>query len=157
MLFFGKIAEFFEDWMLQNIQNGVSPNVKRSYVIGGIDCFSSSELGYGGEPKGHLISILVGFVVKASPTTSSSNWLYYRFRLQRCSQDPLTVIDICNGGSLFDWENGHEHEAFSGRIRPLVADCHLFCKWKESCCALYDWHCNKIFTGSSFLIFDSLM
>lgn len=64
-------------------------------------------------------------------------------QFQRCSRPPLQVS---NDGSLCDWESVPK-QAFSGRLRPLVADTQLFHKWKEICCSTHGGHCKSLYSG----------
>lgn len=67
-------------------------------------------------------------------------------QFQRCSQPLLEVGDFCKAKSLRDWEIGEE-QAYSGRIRPLVANTRLFQTWKEICCATHGEDCHSIYSG----------
>lgn len=69
---------------------------------------------------------------------------------QRCSQHPPKVEDFCNGGPPSNWGIRPE-QAYSGRIRPLLADTRLFRKWKETCCDVHGDRCNSIFTHGRWL------
>ncbi|KAG0624160.1 hypothetical protein M758_3G228400 [Ceratodon purpureus] len=141
--FCGTVAQFFSDWIHQKFDKQ-APDLENAQAFVETYRLDSLELNDEGDPKGCLIRINVRFVVKKP--APSHDWFGPSLRFQKCSQDPLKVTDICDRDSLFDWESGEE-EAYSGRIRPLVADTRLFRKWKESCCAIHGDHCKLIFTG----------
>lgn len=143
-IFCGKIAERFRQWSLHQsgdqtlgLENACSVLVMQIHS-------RSLEVDDEGEPEGTLIRIYVDLsFYRPSPERGVFG---PRFEFQKCSPRPPTVTEVCNASSLFDWEDG-EKEAYSGRIRPLVADTRLFRKWKESCCDIHGDQCNMNLTG----------
>jgi hypothetical protein len=92
-------------------------------------------------PKGHLIRMQVTLKVL------SPEHVVYGLPLEFqkiCSQhSPPRVEQYCNEGPPSDW-GIEEEQAYSGRIRPLVANIELFRKWIMTCCAMHsDPYCGK--------------
>lgn len=61
-------------------------------------------------------------------------------------------FESSNVASIFDKDGGDEwpdhREPYLGRIRPLIADCRLFKKWKEYCLNSHGAKCGYWFQGS---------
>jgi hypothetical protein len=61
------------------------------------------------------------------------------------------VIEDSDVASIFNMPGGNEwpdhKEPYLGRIRPLIADCRLFKKWKEYCINSHGAKCGTRFNG----------
>jgi hypothetical protein len=133
-----KIAEIFSEWSLQQFGKQATPDLRKV----GVDVLQfilKSPKDLGREDFLQRIQVRLSYCERPKLFSTALHF-------QKCSQHPPTVLELCNKESLFDWESGEE-QAYSGCIRPLVADQRFFCKWKETCCAVHGDPCNSIFTG----------
>ncbi|KAG0570071.1 hypothetical protein KC19_6G136600 [Ceratodon purpureus] len=95
------------------------------------------------EPSLNRIRVL--FQRNAEKYPDSYNDSRPLLQFQYCSQPPLRVSA---GGSLCEWKECAPEQAYSGRIRPLLADTRLFLEWKKTCCAKHGDPCNLSSTGT---------
>lgn len=132
-----KIAEHFCEWSSQNFK-GKNHDMKDAIV------YFHFERVFCKLMTRCFIRFWVTIEVP-EPSTKGSKCAFV-LQFQKSNQDPPKVQDFCNGGSLFDWEKSAPQRAFSGRIRPLVADTRLFRKWKETCDEEHD-RCRSSLVG----------
>jgi hypothetical protein len=124
-----KIVEYFREWSFQTFKQK-DPDIQNAVV------FFHFERVFCKPKTRCFIRFWVTIEV---PELSAEGGRYVSvLQFQKCNQEPLKVEDFCNGGSPFDWERSAPEQAFSGRIRPLVADTRLFRKWKETCNEMHD-------------------
>lgn len=144
-VFCREIAEIFSEWSLRQFGKQVSLDLRKVMLQVRPFVLKSSE--NHGENEGILQRIQVRLSIPRKLSPELPGLLSTTLHFQKCSQRPPTVSELCNNESLFDWEGGELDQAYSGRIRPLVADQRLFRKWKELCCATHGDPCNLILTG----------
>jgi hypothetical protein len=65
------------------------------------------------------------------------------FEFQKVGTHGITVESIFNDPS----GRNEPPEPYTGRIRPLIADCRLFKKWKDDCLANHQGKCGAWFPG----------
>jgi hypothetical protein len=134
--FCGKVMEYFREWSSQVFKEE-DPDILKSVAFFRFERVICM-------PEGLFFRLWVTILV---PKLSTEGGRYaYVMQFQKCNEQPLTVEDFCNNRSLFDWEESGPEQAFSGRIRPLVADTRLFRKWKETCVEKHD-SCMSSFTA----------
>jgi len=89
-----------------------------------------------------LFRISVSYTIR---NPDGQGWIGPSLEFQKCATENNDVA------CMFNLPIGHawpEHqEPYLGRIRPLIADCRLFKKWKECCLTIHNGKCGTWFNG----------
>lgn len=137
-----KMSDFFTRWIRRKLDDPVELHLEGSRVTIGALRLRSVDLDETGRSKGHLLRISAScFIRKPSP---AKGWYGPEMNLQRCGQNPIHVSDFCQDISPFSMP---ADEPYNGRIRPLVAETRLFCKWKDCCKVFHGENCGQKYPG----------
>jgi len=91
-------------------------------------------------PSPSLFRISASFTVQ---NPDGDDLLGPSFEFQKIGSHRITVESMFDGFGVED----EAPEPYTGRIRPLLADCRLFRKWKDDCLAEHQRQCGAWFPG----------
>lgn len=89
-----------------------------------------------------LFRISVSYTVR---DPEGNGWIGPNAVFQKCATEVNNVASIFNNNGSNEWPD--HKEPYLGRIRPLVADCRLFRRWKDYCISSHGTKCWAPFNG----------